>query len=163
MPVQATLVKHNQTAYRTAQVANIKMIQHGLTIVTPIGLSWGRINDWYVVSSDKQTFCASIDSTTQKTPFITPALNTVEKVPRTRIAQLQIKPQVLVDHLKRFAHDEPEDQKVTSSRHSQRQAPIHITDFCKALKQFSQMSINIYQDDQNQMVAQVKISRIPAK
>jgi len=164
MPVQATLIKHNQTAYRTAQVANIKMVQHGLTIVTPIGLSWGRINDWYVVSSDKQTFCASIDNSCQKTPFMTSALNPVEEVPGTRIAQMLLKPQVLIDHLKRFAHDEPQTPKITSPRRShRRQSPIELSDLCAALQQFSQMSVNVYRDDQNQMVAHIKINRIPTK
>lgn len=176
-PVQPTLVVHNKTAYRTAPVANIKMIQQGLTVVTPIQMSWGRINDWYVISSDKETFCQCVDNPTDKPALIQP-VNHAQPIatPGTPIAELQIKPQVLVDHLERFAHDEPAavdpgDRPMPPGgtdgqyygRRRYRQPPIRISDFCDGLSQFSQMRISIYRDDQNQMVTQVELTKKPAE
>lgn len=165
-PVQPTLVTHNKTAYRTAPVANIKMIQQGMTVITPIELSWGRINDWYVISSDKQTFCECVDNSTDKTNLIQPtAMLKPQQTPGQSVAQLQIKPHVLVEHLKRFIPAEPEQNHASPSDSQRFYHPraFSINDLCSALDQFTSMQINVYRDTQNQMVTQMEMIKKPAQ
>lgn len=167
-PIQPMLVTHNKTAYRTAPVANIKMIQQGMTVVTPIQLSWGRINDWYVVSSDKETFCQCVDNPTDKSSLIKPvAAPNPQAEPGQRVAQMQINPHILVEHLQRFTQNDPQNAPTpeadTSPRPFYRPRPISINDLCTALDQFSSMQIDIYRDTQNQMVTDVELVKKPAE
>jgi hypothetical protein len=165
-PVQPTLVTHNKTAYRTAPVANIKMIQQGMTVITPIQLSWGRINDWYVICSDKQTFCQCVDNPADKQSLIQPvAVAQAPQATTTQIAELQIKPQVLIDHLQRFTQDEPLDEQPMHERRRSyyRPRPISIRDLCTALDKFTQMRINIVRDAQNRMITHLEMDKKPAQ
>jgi hypothetical protein len=159
-PVQPILVTHNKTAYRTAPVANLKMVQQGMTMVTPIQLSWGSINDWYVICSDKETFCQSIDHPDNKSSLIQPAadVKTQASVPGVSVAQLQFKPQVLIEHLKRFV--DPEKSEMVppdEGRRFYRYRPIRIEDVCDALEHIQSVQINIYRDDKQQMITQVQL------
>ena len=165
-PVQPLLVKHNQTAYRTAPVANIKMIQQGMTVITPIQLSWGRINNWYVVSSDKETFCQCVDNPAEKASLIQQVADKNPQAnPGQPIAQLQIKPQIFAQHLQRFGKDQVIEKSSPGpgSRRFYRQSPININDLCKALNQFASMKVDVYRDAQNQMVTEVEMIKQAAE
>ena len=163
-PVQPMLVTHNQTAYRTAPVANLKMVQQGMTMITPIQLSWGRINDWYVICSDKDTFCQSIDHSDNKASLVKPVAAIDAKAvqadePGVRVAKLQFKPQVLIEHLKRFV--DPNQPQIVPPANNRRlylrYRPIRIEDVCEALSHIQSVEVNVYRDDTQQMITQVQL------
>lgn len=159
-PIQPKLVTHNKTAYRIAPPANIKMMRQGIAMVTPIQLSWGRINDWYVVSSDKQTFCACVDSidakqTTLKTSIQKTNVAAIEKTNK-RIAEFQIQPHILIEHLKRFI---PDQTTPKAKRHRIPRNAIRIDALCNALSKYSNMRISVYRDAQDQLISHMELTK----
>ena len=157
-PVQPQLVTHNKTAYRTAPAANIKMMRQGIAMVTPIQLSWGRINDWYVISSDKPTFCAAVDSMDAKQATLKESIQktndaAISKTNR-HVAEFQIQPHVLIEHLKRFVPDATQPAPHRVPRNA-----IRIDDLCDALNKYSNMRISVYRDAQDQLISHMELTK----